>query len=76
MKNIVNENGKYVWEYEVDMHKNRNIFVLVMKILTVIFAFILVTIPVIALISGSFSWDSLWFFMKIAIPIFLTSSAL
>ena len=71
MKNIVNENGKYIWEYEVDMHKNRNIFVLVMKILTVIFAFILVTIPVIALISGSFSWDSLWFFMKIAIPIFL-----
>ncbi|MBR4461401.1 MAG: hypothetical protein IKS51_02320 [Erysipelotrichaceae bacterium] len=72
MKNIhIDENGKYVWEYEVDMHKNRNIFDLVMKILTVIFVFILVTIPFVALINGSFSWESMWFFMKIAIPIFL-----
>lgn len=72
MKKITtDENGRYVWEYEVDMHKNRNIFDLVMKILTVIFAFILVSIPLIALARGTFSFDSLWFFMKIAIPIFL-----
>ena len=72
MKKItIDESGRYVWEYEVDMHENRNIFILIMKILTVIFVFILLTIPAIALIDGSFSFDSLWFFMKIAIPIYL-----
>ncbi|MBQ2657671.1 MAG: hypothetical protein IJF87_03750 [Erysipelotrichaceae bacterium] len=72
MKNItVNEKGQYVWEYEMDMYQNRNVFDMILKILTGIFAFIVVTIVLMTCINGIFSFDSLWFFLKIAIPIFL-----
>ena len=72
MKKIeIDENGRYVREYELDLYENKNIYELIMKILTVIFAFIVLVIPIVALIDGTFSWDSLWFFLKITIPIFL-----
>lgn len=66
-----NENGQYVWEYELDMYRNRNIFDLVMKILTVIFVFIIFAVTSMAVFNRTFDLDSLWFFLKIAIPIFL-----
>ena len=72
MKNItVNEKGQYVWEYEMNMYENRNVFGMVMKILTGIFLFIIVTLVILTCFNGIFDWDSLWFFLKIAVPIFL-----
>lgn len=72
MKNImVNEKGQYVWEYEMNMYENRNVFDMIMKILTGIFLFIIVTLLILTCFNGIFDWDSLWFFLKIAVPIFL-----
>ena len=72
MKNItVDENGKYVWEYEVDLHRNRNIFDLIMKILTGIFIFIVAVMLILTALDGSLDFEGFWFFLKIAIPIFL-----
>ena len=72
MKNItIDENGKYVWEYEIDLNQNKVIFDLIMKILTGIFAFIVIVMTVVIAIDGSLDWEGLWFFLKIALPIFL-----
>lgn len=72
MKNIsIDENGKYVWEYEVDLYQNKVIFDLIMKILTGIFAFIVIVMTALIIMDGSFDWEGMWFFLKIAIPIFL-----
>ena len=72
MKNIsIDENGKYVWEYEVDLYQNKVIFDLIMKILTGIFAFIVIVMTALVIMDGSFDWEGMWFFLKIAIPIFL-----
>ena len=72
MKNIsIDENGKYVWEYEVDLYQNKVIFDLIMKILTGIFAFIVIVMTALVIMDGSFNWEGLWFFLKIAVPIFL-----
>ena len=42
-----------------------------MKILTAIFAFIIVAMVIVTGLNGIFDWESMWFFLKIAIPIFL-----
>ena len=65
------EDGKYVWEYEIDMYKNKNILDLVMKILTGIYIFIVVVMIIATSLNGIFDWESFLFFMKICIPIFL-----
>jgi len=72
MKNItVNEKGQYVWEYELNMYENRNVLDMIMKILTGIFLFIVAALVIMTSLNGIFDWESLWFFLKIAVPIFL-----
>ena len=68
---LEDENGKYVWEYDVDLYRNSNIFGLVMKILSVIFVFIVAVMLFLTALDGSLDWDGFLFFMKIAVPIFL-----
>ena len=67
----VDENGKYVWEYHMDMNKNRNVFQLVMKIITFIYVFVMIVMLGIVVMTRSFNAENIMWLLKIIIPIFL-----
>ena len=67
----VDENGKYVWEYHMDLNTNRNVFRLVMKIITFIYVFVMIVMLGIVVMTRSFNAENIMWLLKIIIPIFL-----